>query len=213
MKKFRGVFIIPRFQRFLGFIELFSLRKIRRIYPPTPAHGSMDFIKCWPLATGSMARIKPIESASLLGCLDPIWRWVTIGSSHPMQQSPDADPMASSGRGRRRLALAVACHGWARWLTGVRVFLSYSGRFWIRFAPMGSQRREERVYANLNWQREATKPGNGEVARSVLVDGEGGLRWSFSSKDVCQGFLELPSSFSTDQLLWSVAENMNLVAS
>jgi hypothetical protein len=41
---------------------------------------------------------------------------------------------------------------------------------------MGSQRREERVYANLNWQREATKPGNGEVARSVLVDGEGGLR-------------------------------------
>jgi hypothetical protein len=34
----------------------------------------------------------------------------------------------------------------------------------------------ESVYANLNQRREATKPSNGEVAQSVLVDGEGGLR-------------------------------------
>jgi hypothetical protein len=46
----------------------------------------------------------------------------------------------------------------------------------MRFAPTGSQRRGERVYANLNRQRAATKPGNSEAARLVLVDGEGGLR-------------------------------------
>jgi hypothetical protein len=70
----------------------------------------------------------------------------------------------------------------------------------------------EHVYANLNQWRAATEPGNGEVAQPVLVDGEGGLRRSFGSKDVRQGFLELPSCFSTDQLLESVAENLNLVA-
>jgi hypothetical protein len=46
----------------------------------------------------------------------------------------------------------------------------------MRFAPTGSQRRGERVYANLNQRRAATKPSNGEAARSVLGDGEGGLR-------------------------------------
>jgi hypothetical protein len=57
-----------RFQRFLRFVELFSLRKISRICPqhrgsgpPAPAHGSMDFIKCQSLVTRSMAQIKPIE--------------------------------------------------------------------------------------------------------------------------------------------------------
>jgi hypothetical protein len=82
----------------------------------------------------------------------------------------------------------------------------------MRFAPTGSQRRGERVYANLNRRKAATEPGNGEAARPVFVDGEGGLRWSFGSKDVRQGFLKLPSSFSTDQLLLSAAENSNLVA-
>jgi hypothetical protein len=56
------------------------------------------------------------------------------------------------------------------------------------------------------------KPGNGEAARPVHVDSEDGLWSSFSSKDVCQGPLELPSSFSTDQLLRSAMENSNLVA-
>jgi hypothetical protein len=56
------------------------------------------------------------------------------------------------------------------------------------------------------------KPDNGEAARPVLVSGEGGLRLSFRSKDVRQGFLEAPSSFSTDQLLQSVTENSSLVA-
>jgi hypothetical protein len=202
-------------------MELFFLRKIHRICPrhrgpgpPVQAHGSTDFIKCWPLATGSMARIKPIESASLLGCLDPIWPWVAIDSSQPMQESTDADPMAEvdgSGRGRHRLAPAVARRGWVRWFAGVWVFLSYSGRFSLRFAPTGSQRRGERVYANLNRWSTATKLGNGEATRPVLVDGKGGLQWSFGSKHVHQGFLEFPSSFSTDQLLRSTTENSNLV--
>jgi hypothetical protein len=167
-------------------MELFSLRKIRRIYPrhrrpgpPAPTHGSTDFIKHCPLATGLTTRIKPIESASLLGCLDPIWRWVAIGSSQPMQESLGVDLTAKavgSGWGRRRLALAAAHRGRARRLTGVWVFSSYGGQFSMRFAPMESQRQGERVYANLNQQRVTTKPDNSEAARSVLVDGEGGLR-------------------------------------
>jgi hypothetical protein len=46
----------------------------------------------------------------------------------------------------------------------------------MRFAPTGSQLRGERDYANLNQRRVATETGNGEVARLVLGDGEGGLR-------------------------------------
>jgi hypothetical protein len=203
-------------------MELFSLWKICRIClrlrgpgPPAAAHGTTDFIKCWPLATGSTAQIKPIKSVYLLGCLDPIWRWVVIGSSQLMQESRSADPtseVAGSNRGRRRLTLAAMRHGRAMRLTRVRVFSSYGGRFSIRFSPTVWQRRGERVYANLNRRRAGTKPGNDEAARPVLVDGEGGLWWSFGSKDVLQGFVELPSSFSTDQLLRSMAENSNLVA-
>jgi hypothetical protein len=46
----------------------------------------------------------------------------------------------------------------------------------MRFAPTESQRRGERVYANLNRRRATMKPSNGEAAQPVLVDGEGGLR-------------------------------------
>jgi hypothetical protein len=81
-----------------------------------------------------------------------------------------------ASRGRRGLTLAAASHGRARWLTGVQVFLSYGGRFSMRFAPTGSQRRGECVYANFNRRRAMTEPGNGEVALPVIGDGEGGLR-------------------------------------
>jgi hypothetical protein len=185
-------------------MELLSLRKICRICPqhrgpdpPSPAHGPTDFMKHRPSVSESMAQIESSESVSLLGCLDPIRRWVAIGSSQPMQESPGADPMAevaSSGRGRRRLMLAVVCYGQARRLVGVRVFSSYGGRFSMRFAPTESQRWGERIYANLNRRRATTKLGNGEASRPVLVDGEGGLQWSFGSKDMRQGFHELPSS-------------------
>jgi hypothetical protein len=82
---------------------------------------------------------------------------------------------AGSGWGWRRLALAAACRGRMRQLTKVRVFSSYGGRFLKKFASTGSQQRGECVYANLNWQRWTTKPINGEAARPVVVDGEGGL--------------------------------------
>jgi hypothetical protein len=41
---------------------------------------------------------------------------------------------------------------------------------------MGSQRRGELDYANLNRRRAATEPGNREAARPVLGDGEGVLQ-------------------------------------
>jgi hypothetical protein len=50
--------------------------------------------------------------------------------------------------------------------------------------------------------------GNGEAAQLVLGDGEGGLRRSFGSQDVRRGFLELPSSFSTNQLLRTTAKKL-----
>jgi hypothetical protein len=167
-------------------MKLFSLRKIRRIYPqhrgpdpPSPAHEPMDFIKRRSLVSGSMAQNESSESVPVLGCLDPIGRWVAIGSSQPMQESPDADSTAEaagSGRGRHRLKLVAVHRGRAWRLTGVRVFSSYGGRFLMRFAPTESQRPGERVYANLNRRRVTTKPGNGEASWSVLIDGEGGLR-------------------------------------
>jgi hypothetical protein len=46
----------------------------------------------------------------------------------------------------------------------------------MRFAPTGSQRRGELDYANLNRRIAATEPSNGEAARPMLGDGEGGLR-------------------------------------
>jgi hypothetical protein len=82
---------------------------------------------------------------------------------------------ARSGRGRHGLALAATRHGRAQRLTRVRVFSSYGGRFPMRFAPTGSQRRGELDYANFNQRRAATEPGNGEVARPVLGNGEGSL--------------------------------------
>jgi hypothetical protein len=91
--------------------------------------------------------------------------------------------------GQRGLMLTVARHGRARRLVGVWVLSSYGGRFLMRFAPTGSQRWGELDYANFNWRRAATEPGNGEAARPVLGDAEGGLRWSFNSKDVTEASL------------------------
>jgi hypothetical protein len=46
----------------------------------------------------------------------------------------------------------------------------------MSFAPMGSQRRGELDYANLNRRRATTEFGNGEAAQPVLGEGEGGLQ-------------------------------------
>jgi hypothetical protein len=45
----------------------------------------------------------------------------------------------------------------------------------MRFAPTGPQRRGELDWANLNQRRAATESGNGEAARLVHGDCEGGL--------------------------------------
>jgi hypothetical protein len=146
-------------------MELFFLRKIHRICPqhrgpdpPPQAHGSTDFIKRRSLVSGSTAQIESSESVPLLGCLDPIGRWVGIGSSQPMQESPGANPMAEVANSGREHVYAIL------------------NQFSMRFAHTGSQRRRKRVYVNLNQRRATTKPGNGEEARPVLVDGEGSLR-------------------------------------
>jgi hypothetical protein len=107
-EKVQGCFCkILRLQRFSRFMELFSLRKICRICPQhcgpdplSPAHGPTDFIKRRSLVSGSMAWIESSEPVSLLRCLYPIGRWVVIGSSQPMQESPGADPTAEAVRRR-----------------------------------------------------------------------------------------------------------------
>jgi hypothetical protein len=84
--------------------------------------------------------------------------------------------MAGSDRGWHGLTLSAARRGRARRLAGVRVFSSYGGWFSMRFSPLGSQRRGERVYAILDRWRAATETSNGEAARPVLGDGEGSLQ-------------------------------------
>jgi hypothetical protein len=73
-EKVQGCFCkILRFQWFLGFTELFSLRKIRRMCPqhrgpgpPAPPYGSTDFIKHRSLASRSTTRIESSEPVSRL---------------------------------------------------------------------------------------------------------------------------------------------------
>jgi hypothetical protein len=80
-EKVQGCFHkILRFQRFLGFMELFSLRKIHRICPQhrglgplASAHGSTDFIKRRPLASGSTVQIESNEPVSWL-LISPVHR-------------------------------------------------------------------------------------------------------------------------------------------
>jgi hypothetical protein len=60
--------------------------------------------------------------------------------------------------------------------TGSTGIGSWVHRLLMRFAPTGSQRQGELDYAKLIRRRAATESSNGEAARSVLGDGEGGLR-------------------------------------
>jgi hypothetical protein len=72
-----------------------------------------------------------------------------------MQESPGTDPSAEaagSGRGRRRLTL-----------TSARRSSSFLERRWSVFDKVCS------------YGITTTEPDNGEAARPVLVDGEGGL--------------------------------------
>jgi hypothetical protein len=168
-EKVQGCFCkILRFQRFLGFMELFSLRKIHRICPRyrgpgplAPAHGSTNFNKCRSLASESTTQIKPSESVSRL----------LISAVHHR-----SDGWLGLGAVRAHTRGGASRRGRAWRFTEVRVFSSYGGQFSMRFAPLRSHQRGERVYANLNRWRAATEPDNGEAALSVLGDSEGGLR-------------------------------------
>jgi hypothetical protein len=90
-----------------------------------PTHGSTDFIKRQSLTTGSTTQIKPIKSVS----------WLLISIVHH--------------RSDGWLPPGAACRGQAWGLDGVQVFSSYGGQFSMRFAPTGSQRWGEHVYANF----------------------------------------------------------------
>jgi hypothetical protein len=118
-----------------GIYGIIFLKKIHRICPqhrgpgpPALAHVSTDFIKRRSLVTGSTAQIKPIK---------PVCR--------PFITDPTAEA-AGSSRGRCQLVLPVARCGQARWLTGVRVFSSYSGRFSMRFFFLRDHNDEGNVF-------------------------------------------------------------------
>jgi hypothetical protein len=61
------------------------------------------------------------------------------------------------------------------------------------------------TYAAENGPRVA---GDDGIVRLTSGDGEGTIQWSSGSQDVRRSFLKLPSSFSTDQLLRTVAEKL-----
>jgi hypothetical protein len=74
---------------------------------------------------------------------------------------------------------------------------------------MGSQRRGELDYANLNRLRVVTEPGNSVAARPVLGDGEGSLGDASTPRTCADASL---ISLLASRLLRTVAENSNLVA-
>jgi hypothetical protein len=90
-------------------MELFSLRKIRRICPqvcglgpPTSAHGSTDFSKCRSLASGSTAQIEPSEPVSRLLILvvhhrsDGRGGWLRLGMARARAHGGMSGPSAAA---------------------------------------------------------------------------------------------------------------------
>jgi hypothetical protein len=79
--------------------------------------------------------------------------------------------------------------------------------------PMRSRWHKELILQTYGEENGRGRVGDGGVVRSVLSDGEDGLRQCSGFKGVCRSFLVLPSSFLSGQLLQTAAENSNLVAS
>jgi hypothetical protein len=157
-----------------------------------PVHESMGLIKRWSLATGSTARIKP----NILLFLDQI-------SSADLRADGydgfvlDSSALVKSGVGRR--------HGQRLWGAPSS---PYAASFSKPKAPTWSKWWEISVLTTYHIGDGPRIAGDGDAARLVLGDGEGGLWWSFGSQDMHRGFLELPSSFSTNQLLRTAAEKL-----
>jgi hypothetical protein len=163
---------------------------------PASAHGSTGFIKSRSLATGSTAQIKPSELLflDLISTADlraDGYNGFVLDSSAPTKL----------GAGR--------CHGWWRWGAPSS---PYATSFSKPKAPTRSGRWKVSVLTTYHGEDGPRTVGDKEAARLVLGDGEGGLQWSFGSQDVRRGFLELPSSFSTDHCSERRRKNSNLVA-
>jgi hypothetical protein len=99
-------------------MELFSLRKIRRICPrgsgpglPASAHGSTDFIKRRSLASGSTAQIEPSEPVSrvLISVIhhqsDGRGGWLRPGAARPHARDGASRPSAVARRSSSFLEL------------------------------------------------------------------------------------------------------------
>jgi hypothetical protein len=78
--------------------------------------------------------------------------------------------------------------------------------------PTRSRRYKELILQTYIEGNSRGRVGNGSAVGSVLGGGEDNLQWCSSFKGVCQSFLVLPSRFLSGQLLQTVAENSNLVA-
>jgi hypothetical protein len=151
-EKVQGCFCkIPMFMRFSGFMELFSLRRIRRICPqhrgpgpPMPVHGSTNFIKRRSLASGSTTQLDPSEPLSrlLISVVhhrsDGRSNWLRPGVARAHARGNALRPSTMAHRSSNFLEL--------RWSVFDEV-CSYG-----IIATRG-----EHVYANLNRQRPATE--------------------------------------------------------
>jgi hypothetical protein len=90
---------------------------------------------------------------------------------------------------------------------------SYGARNTMRFEPTRSRRQGEPILQTYGEENGRGRAGDGGVVWSVLGDGEDSLRRCSGFKGVLRSFLVLPSSFLSSQLLQTMAENSNLVAS
>jgi hypothetical protein len=148
-------------------MDLFSFRESRRICtwdcgpgPPALAHGSTGFIKRGSLATGSTARIKPSEPLFL-----DLISTTDLRADGYDSFVLDSSAPAKSGAGRR--------HGQRRWGAPSS---PYAASFSKPNAPTRSRRWEVPVFTTYRGGDGPWTTGDGEAARLVLCDGEGGLR-------------------------------------
>jgi hypothetical protein len=146
--------------------DLFSLRERHRICPwgcgpgpPASAHGPTGFIKCRPLATGSTAWIKQSEPLFL----------DLISTAHLGVDGYDGFVLDSSAL----VKLGTGRHHGQRWWGAPSS--PYADSFSKPKAPTRSRRWEVSIWATYRGGDGPRIAGEGEVARLVLGDGEGGL--------------------------------------
>jgi hypothetical protein len=159
----------------LGFSRIFGIILLKKnpwnMFTATwvgsmgPAHESTCLIKRRPLATGSTARIKPSKPffLDLISTTD-------LGADGYDGFMLDSSAPAKSGARR--------CHG--RWRWGAPSS-PCAGSFFKPKAPTWSRRWEVSILTTYHGGDGPRTAGDGEAARLMLGDGEGGLQWSFGS--------------------------------